>query len=99
MQREFEFGGFEFEWDDDKAAANVNKHNVPFEEAATIFDDDFLVTIADLDHSEGEDRYACIGISRQGHLLKVIYVERGRKFRIISARRPTSEEKHDYEYE
>ena len=88
---------FEFEWNDEKAAGNIRKHHVNFEEAATIFDDEFMMTEADWIHSDEEDRYVSIGHSSQSRLLVVIYTERVRTIRIISAREPTSNERQDYE--
>lgn len=87
----------DFEWDDKKAATNIRDHSVSFEEAASIFDDGLMVTNADVVHSEDEDRYASIGLSARNRLLVVIYTERVRTVRIISAREPTSREKRDYE--
>lgn len=88
---------FDFEWDDGKSGVNLRKHRVSFEEAAEIFDDALMVTEADWDHSGEEDRYVSIGLSSQNRLLVVIYTERVRTIRIISAREPTSREKQDYE--
>ncbi len=88
---------FDFEWDDKKATANIRSHSVSFVEAASIFDDGLMVTNADLSHSEEEDRYASIGLSSRNRLLVVIYTERVRTIRIISAREPTFREKQDYE--
>ena len=88
---------FDFEWDDEKSAANVRKHKVSFEEASTVFDDELMLTEADWMHSEEEDRYVSIGFSSQNRLLVVSYTERVRIIRIISAREPTSREKQSYE--
>lgn len=88
---------FDFEWDDEKAAANARKRRVGFEEASTVFDDDLMITQADWLHSDEEDRYVSIGFSSQNRLLVVSYTERVRTIRIISAREPTSREKQSYE--
>ena len=88
---------FDFEWNDEKAAINFRKHGVGFEEAVTIFDDSLMVTEADAFHSDEEDRYVSIGLSVQGRILVVVYTERIRIIRIISARQPTSREKYSYE--
>ena len=88
---------FDFEWDDEKAAANRRKHQVSFEEASGVFDDEFMITEADMSHSDEEDRYVSIGFSSQGRLLVVAYTERVRAVRIISVREPTSREKQNYE--
>jgi len=60
-----------FEWDEVKAAVNEAKHGVSFEEARTVFNDPFGITIADPDHSIGEDRYLDIGLSAMGRVLVV----------------------------
>ena len=88
---------FDFEWDDKKATANIRNHSVSFQEAASIFDDGFMVTDMDLVHSDEEDRYVSIGLSSSRRLLVVFYTERVRTIRIISAREPTPREKQDYE--
>lgn len=88
---------FDFEWDDNKATANIRNHSVGFVEAASIFDDGLMVTNADIVHSEDEDRYVSIGLSSSSRLLVVVYTERVRTIRIISSREPTSREKHNYE--
>ena len=87
----------EFEWDPDKAAANVEKHGVEFSEAMTVFGDPLELTIADPDHSEGEVRFLSIGVSAAGRLLVVAYTEREGRTRIINAREPTRTERKQYE--
>lgn len=86
-----------FEWDPNKAAGNLRKHKVTFEEAATVFEDIHSVTIADPDHSLGEDRYLIIGASYQNRLLIVAFSERTDRLRIISARVLTQRERRQYE--
>ena len=87
----------EFEWDKDKAKANLSKHGVSFDEAKTVFDDPFYVDFYDPDHSEDEDRYIIVGLSQQSRLLIVSYAERKGKLRLISAREATPTEKNAYE--
>ena len=87
----------DFEWDSEKAASNLQKHDVSFSEAATIFGDPFEVTIADPDHSEGEFRFLSIGRSQSSRLLVVAYTERDNRIRIISARPATPKEVRNYE--
>ena len=87
----------EFEWGEEKAAANLAKHGVSFEEAGTIFDDPLYVDFYDPDHSSEEHRYIIIGESRQGRLLVVSYTERGDVTRLISAREVTRSEREAYE--
>jgi hypothetical protein len=87
----------ELEWDADKARANAAKHGVTFEEAATVFSDPLELTILDPSHSVEEDRYVSVGTSAAGRLVLIGYTERGSKIRVISARRATMREQHDYE--
>jgi uncharacterized protein len=86
-----------FEWDDDKAVSNQQKHGVSFEEALTVFDDPLYLEDYDEAHSEREDRFKIIGESAEGQLLIVIYVERTDRIRIISARLVTNYERRYYE--
>jgi uncharacterized protein len=86
-----------FEWDDDKAVNNQQKHGVSFEEALTVFDDPLYLEDYDEAHSEREDRFKIIGESAEGRLLIVIYVERTDRIRIISARLATNYERRYYE--
>ena len=86
-----------FEWDDAKGAANVGKHGVSFEEAASVFFDPLAYTFDDPDHSVGERRFLTFGLSQTGRLLVVVYSESGRSIRIISARRATRNERGIYE--
>ena len=90
---------YQFEWDADKAAANLRKHAVSFDEAVTAFGDPLSVLLADPDHSAGEERYVVMGMSTQGRLLVVAFVERPLRTRIISARLATRRERHNYEEE
>lgn len=87
----------EFEWDNEKAFSNLKKHDVSFEEGATIFNDPLIITIFDPDHSEHEERYISIGISVQGKLLVVVHTEREERIRLISCRKATSAERKTYE--
>ena len=87
----------EFEWDPEKAAANVKKHGVEFAEAMTIFGDALELTIRDPDHSEDERRFLSIGLSAGGRLLVVAYTERAGRTRIINAREASSKERMNYE--
>jgi len=87
----------EFEWDEEKAAANLAKHKVSFDEAKTVFDDPLYVDFYDPDHSHKEHRYLIVGESQQGRLLIVSYTESGDATRLISAREVTSKERKAYE--
>ena len=86
-----------FEWDTDKAIANLKRHKVSFQEASTVFGDTVSITIVDPDHSVGEQRYIIIGSSYMGRLLMVSHTDRGDCIRIISARELTRKERKAYE--
>jgi len=88
---------FEFEWDDIKAANNLEKHGVSFEEGATIFNDPKIATILDPDRSVDEERYVSIGVSAQKALLVVIHTYREERIRLISCRKATKSERKSYE--
>jgi uncharacterized protein len=87
----------EFEWDEAKAAANLARHGVSFEEAQTIFDDPLYIDFYDPDHSQDEHRYIMIGLSQSGRLLIVSYTERDDTIRLINARLVTRSEREAYE--
>lgn len=89
----------EFEWDPKKAARNLRKHGVSFEEAASVFDDALATIYEDPDHSARERRYLTIGTSAQGRLLNVAYADRGKRIRIVNARKVTRRERDLYEEE
>ncbi len=80
-----------------KAARNVVKHAVSFDEAASVFLDQLAVTGSDPDHSVGEARYITFGLSSLGRLLTVSHTYRPGGIRIISARRVTRSERKLYE--
>ena len=87
-----------FEWDANKAAANVTKHEVTFDEAATVFADPLAVIFDDDEHSENELREIIVGHSALARLLLVSFTERGPDtIRIISARKASKRERQDYE--
>jgi len=87
-----------FEWDPTKAALNVKKHGVSFEDAQTVFYDDLAVQFYDEPHSDGEDRFLMLGMSSGAQLLLVCHCERegGDVIRIISARKATKHERSFY---
>ena len=87
----------QYEWDPPKAALNLRKHGVSFDEAATVFLDQLAVSGADPDHSLGESRYITFGMSSLGKLLVVSHTYRPGGVRIISARRATRFERNVYE--
>ena len=86
-----------FEWDSSKAAGNLARHGVSFEEAATVFRDVLSATGADPDHSFDEDRFVTIGVSTAGPLLAIAHTDRDDTIRIISARPATPSERVIYE--
>lgn len=86
-----------FEWDDEKAALNIRIHEVDFQEARTVFEDPFAITVSDDLHSEEEDRWILLGLSLLSRVLLVIYTEREERFRLISARKATPAERFQYE--
>jgi len=86
-----------FEWDPSKARQNLRKHQVSFEEAATVFGDPLAITYPDPDHSTSEQRFITIGLSSANRALIVAHADRGEKIRIISARRTTQRERRHYE--
>jgi len=87
----------EFEWDPRKAATNLVKHGVSFEEAGTVFGDPLGRIVTDPRHSSHEARFVLLGLSKERRLLAVMFADRGEAVRIISARRATRHEQRNYE--
>jgi uncharacterized protein len=85
-----------FEYDPNKAAANLRKHRVSFADAESVFGDPLAITIED-PHAEGEPRYVAVGLGSAGELLVVVYSVRENELRLISARRATRKERKRYE--
>ena len=85
-------------WDEDKSRENIKKHRVSFEEAGTVFYDPNAKLINDPDHSDEEDRFVILGLSKLLNLLVVChcYRENDEIIRIISARKATSKEAEYY---
>ncbi len=81
MDKFFELQGIEFEWDEEKYAANLGKHGVKFEDAASV---------------KEEQRESILGFSYSAKMLFVVFVERRERARIISARPARSQERNDY---
>jgi len=90
---------YRFEWHPQKAAANLRKHGVSFDEATTVFGDPLAMNMPDPDHSLQEERFVLLGLSQALRLLVVAYVERGTRTRLISAREATRRERRQYEEE
>lgn len=85
----------QFEWDPQKAESNFRKHRVRFLDAQSVFEDERLLTV--FDESADEERYIAIGRGYRGLILLVVYVIRGEKIRLISARKATTGERQEYE--
>ena len=83
----------DFEWDDEKAQANVRKHGVPFEEAATAFADEMAMV---LDDGGDEGDLWLVGMSGEARIVVVVHLERGKRVRIVSARKATRNERKAY---
>lgn len=86
-----------FEWDPEKAAQNLLRHGVSFEEASRAFRDPLSRTIHDPDHSDDEERFLLLGEVEPGRLLVVAHTDRGRRVRIISARVAGRRERKTYQ--
>ena len=86
-----------FEWDPKKAAANLKKHGVWFQEAATGFGDPLAITFQDPDHSEDEERQVTFGVLLRKRLIVVSHTQREDRTRIISARPMGRKERVIYE--
>ncbi|MXX38945.1 MAG: BrnT family toxin [Gemmatimonadetes bacterium] len=95
MDIEYQLQDIRFQWDEDKAQSNVQKHGITFEEAAEVFFDPFRQT-GDAS-TDNEQRDFILGYSSRQRILWVVYVERDKWTRIISARRATRHERKSYE--
>ena len=87
----------EFEWDNNKAITNLQKHGVSFAEATTVFGDPLSTTFPDPDHSIDESRFITIGLSTGGKIIILSHTDREERIRIISARKATRKEQRFYE--
>jgi uncharacterized DUF497 family protein len=87
-----------FAWDPAKAAANLRKHGISFEEAESVFSDDEALFLEDPDHSVGEERFILLGLSAHARVLVVVHCYRTAPdtIRLISARRATRAEQRQY---
>ena len=88
---------YQFDWDLNKAASNLQNHGVSFDEAASVFYDSLAMLGGDPAHSVGEERLLLIGMSSGNRLLVVSHVERPPWTRLISARPATAYERQQYE--
>jgi hypothetical protein len=89
--------GLTFEWNEKKAAANLRKHGVSFEEAASAFGDPLSLTIPDPEHSGDEERRVLLGMTERHRLVVVAHTEQADTVRLISARLARPAERRDYE--
>ena len=87
-----------FEWDYEKEKKNIKKHGITFEEASTVFSDEFAILFDDPEHSEDEDRFLILGMSECAKICIVCHCYRAEDavIRIISARRATKNEERRY---
>ena len=87
-----------FEWDDNKDKANARKHGVSFDEAQTVFYDEYAIQFFDPEHSESEDRFILLGTSFKLNALVVCHCFRRDEtvVRIISARKADKDEAQVY---
>ncbi|WP_353519099.1 BrnT family toxin [Thalassotalea sp. SU-HH00458] len=88
-----------FEWDAAKAATNLKKHGISFDEAKSVFFDEFAVQFFDQENSVTEDRFLMLGMSNETNLLLICHCERddGNSIRVISARKATKNESKNYQ--
>lgn len=84
-----------YQWNKDKAAANLRKHSIDFADAVSVFSDDLAITIPD--ERFDEERFVTIGIDALGRVLVVVYTLRDDEIRLISARQATWQERQQYE--
>ncbi len=88
----------QFDWDENKAKANIKKHGISFEEAKSVFYDEYARLMPDPDHSESEDRFILLGFCMGLKVLTVVhcYKDEENIIRIISARKSTKNETKYY---
>jgi uncharacterized protein len=86
-----------FEWDENKAETNFKAHGVHFSESIPVFEDDYAITISDVESDPGEPRFVSLGVGAKGRVLVVVYCYRQQNIRIISARKAEPHERDQYE--
>jgi uncharacterized protein len=86
-----------YQWNRDKAAANLHKHGIDFADAISVFSDDLAITISD--ERFDEERFVTIGMDAFARILVVVYTWRGDEIRLISARKANRQERQQYEEE
>lgn len=88
----------DFEWNANKAAANLKKHGVSFDEAVSAFEDEWALVVDDPEHSDDEPRQILIGYSDHHRLVFVSFTRRADNLiRLIGARKADEQERNDYE--
>ena len=92
---------YRFQWDPRKAQENKKKHRLGFELATTVFADPRAISIYDMEHSENEDRWITLGLSREGGLVVVCHTfewidPSTARIRIFSCRKATRRESQQY---
>ncbi len=85
----------DYQWDEDKATCNLQKHGVEFADAVSVFADDAAITI--VDEELDEERFVTVGMDAFARILVVVYTWRGESIRVISARKATRHERQQYE--
>ena len=89
---------YSFEWDETKNLINIQKHGISFEEAKTVFFDEYALLEYDEDHSFAESRFRLLGMSIKGNVLLVVHcIRRENTIRIISSRKASAAERRGYE--
>ncbi len=87
----------QFEWDEDKNIKNIKRHGIDFETATRVFADPYRIEKYDEKHSDDEDRYITIWeINGTAYVVMVVYTERGKTIRMVSARKATNRERKAY---
>lgn len=84
-----------YQWDNNKADANLKKHGIDFADAVSVFADDLALIIGE--QRFNEERFIIVGMDAFGRLLVVVYTSRGDETRLISARKATRPERRQYE--
>jgi uncharacterized DUF497 family protein len=97
MDQQFRLQGIDFEWDQEKAFSNQQKHGISFQTACELFFDPFVMAFDD-EIIDGEERLSAVGLTKNWQVLYVVYVWRGDAIRLISARLATSHERKIYEH-
>lgn len=85
----------DYQWDNNKAEANLRKHGIDFADAVLVLSDDLAITMSD--GRFDEERFITIGMDALSRVLVVVYTYRGNEIRLISARSATRKERQQYE--